>query len=426
MARHGVLSCNCRFQHLKGLFRRSACDIVRSIVNAHRKQKGETMEPIKLALLGCGGIMKAHIRGLERLRKAGIVQFDIVAACDIVEENSRELASQVEALQGRSPQTFTDLNEMLENAPEIEAVDICTVHSEHHTSAIPCLEAGKHVILEKPIGISMRAGKLILDAAVKSRKTFMVAENYRFALEERARKWAIESGRIGKPRMFFWLDVSEDLEKWGWRNFKHLAGGGWVLDGGVHFADLFRYHLGCEAQQVYAGTKYFEPRRYTDVPNRSESWEVSVEDASFALLEFENDIVVQWTTAHTAPGEGFCRRVLYGSEGSLDWEAGLTSRGGAKVDNKTLQKEFLATLSEDQKERLFPGGVQDVFAIEIKELADCVRSGKAPEITGLEGYKDLGLCMALFESAWHNRPVTLREIETCELEGYQADLNAAL
>ncbi len=384
------------------------------------------MEPIKLALVGCGGIMKAHFEAMKEMRAKGLVPFDVVAACDVVEDNARELAGMFEELQGHAPKVFTDLYVMLDKMPDIEAVDICTLHSEHHTVAIPCFEAGKHVVLEKPIGISMRAGKLILDAAARSQKAFMVAENYRFSPGERMRRWAIQSGRIGQPRMFFWVEVGEGLGKWGWRNFKHQAGGGWVLDGGVHFADLFRFHLGCEAKDAFAVTKHYEPFRYDDPENRTGAMNVTVEDATLALINFDNDILVQWVSVHSAPGEGIGRRTLYGSEGSIDWGKGLTLRSGTNIDNEALLKEFMASLSEEEKEKLFPSGITNEFAIELKDFADSVRLGTVPEITGLEGYKDLGLCMALFESAWHNRPVTIKEIESCELEGYQLDLNEEL
>ena len=69
-----------------------------------------------------------------------------------------------------------------------------------------------------------------------------VAENYRLARIQRTRSWAIAQGRIGEPRMFFWVEVGEALGKWGWRNFKMDAGGGWALDGGVHFTDLMRLY----------------------------------------------------------------------------------------------------------------------------------------------------------------------------------------
>ena len=72
------------------------------------------------------------------------------------------------------------------------------------------------------------------------------------APQERAINRCLRQGRSGRPWTFFWQGVSEGLGKWGWRNFKLAAGGGCMLDGGVHFTDLFRYHLGNQAQSVFA------------------------------------------------------------------------------------------------------------------------------------------------------------------------------
>ena len=133
-----------------------------------------------------------------------------------------------------------------------------------------CLRSmpGKHVIIEKPFGITMRACQLMMEAADRNDKIISVAENYRLARIQRTRSWAIAQGRIGEPRMFFWVEVGEGLGKWGWRNFKMDAGGGWALDGGVHFTDLMRYILGLEAEEVYAINKAYEPYRY-DNPERA-------------------------------------------------------------------------------------------------------------------------------------------------------------
>lgn len=384
------------------------------------------MEPIKLALIGCGGMAGAHVKGLRALWERDIKVFEVVATCDIVEERARERARQAEEFQGNAVQVFTDFHQMLDKLPEIEAVDICTLHSEHHTIAVPCLEAGKHVIIEKPLGITMRACKLMLGAAIKSRKVLAVAENYRLAPHERARRWAVRQGRIGRPRMFFWQDVGESLHKWGWRNFKHLAGGGWVLDGGVHFADLFRYHLGCEPVEVYAVVKQYEPFRYDDPKSRRGAWRASVEDASFALIKFENDVTVQWTWVGSAPGRGFSSRVLYGEEGCIDWHSGLWLRDGTHIDNETLVREFMESLTPEQKEKYFPGGITDTVAIELKDFADAVRLGTIPEVDVMEGLRDQAICMAIFESAWFGRPVTIQEIIRCELEGYQREINEQL
>lgn len=384
------------------------------------------MEPVKLAFIGCGGIAGAHVRALKELWEKEVQPFEVVAACDVVEENARKLADSVEGFQGKKPEVYTDLEKMLDKAGEVEGVDICTLHSEHHAVAVPCLEAGKHVLLEKPLGITMRAGRLIMEAATRSRKLLSVAENYRRSPQERARNWAIRQGRIGEPRTFYWQDVGEGLGKWGWRNFKMDARAGWVLDGGVHFADLFRYHLGTQAQQVFAVVRQYEPYRYDTPEKRAGAWGVDVEDASLALISFDDEVVVQWTWQGSAPGQRFNKRVLYGSEGCLDWDSGLWLRDGTNVDSDTLVKEFTAGLDEGEKEKLFPGGVTNSISVELKEFAQAVRLGMVPEVDGMEGFKAQAICMAIFESAWFNRPVSLSEIERCETEGYQAEINGAL
>ena len=383
------------------------------------------MEPVKLAFVGCGGIAGAHVRALEELWERDVKPFEVVAACDVVEENAGKLAESVEEFQGTRPTVYTNLEKMLDKG-KIEAVDICTLHSEHHTLAVPCLEAGVDVLIEKPLGITMRAGKMIMDAAVQTKRVLAVAENYRRSAQERAKNWAIRQGRIGKPRTFYWQDVGEGLGKWGWRNFKMGAGAGWVLDGGVHFADLFRYHLGTQAQQVFAITRQYEPYRYDEPEKREGAWRVDVEDAALALVNFDDEVVVQWTWQGSAPGPRFNKRAIYGSEGCIDWEQGLCLRDGTIVDSDALVEDFMGSLAEEEKEKLFPGGVTNAIAVELKDFADAVRLGTVPEVDGMEGYKALAICLALFESAWFNRPVSLEEIERCETEGYQKEINQAL
>ena len=171
------------------------------------------MERLQLALVGCGGMSGAHVRGLEALWQAGIRDIQVVACCDVVEESARQRAQEITAFQRRKPTVYTDVEQMLKRSKGIEAVDICALHSHHHLLAGACLAAGKHVIIEKPLAITLRAGRQILDAALDNRRILAVAENYRRSLAERARQWAIASGRIGKPRTFYWQDAGEGLGK---------------------------------------------------------------------------------------------------------------------------------------------------------------------------------------------------------------------
>lgn len=377
---------------------------------------------IKIAMLGCGGMSGAHMSGLRILWEKDIKIFDIIATCDIVEDRAAGRAKEAEGFQGTAPRVYTDVMEMLDKESDLDAVNICSLHRAHHTLAVPCLEAGKHVIIEKPLAITMRTGRLILDAAQRSNKVLAVAENYRRSLSHRAVKWAIRRGMIGKPRIFFWQDVGESLGRWGWRDFREDAGGGWILDGGVHFTDLFRYHLGTEAQEVFALSKAYMPYRYEKPDTMEGRVDVTVEDTTFAIIKFEGDVIVQWTTCRAAPGRGFGGHVIHGSEGSIDLGGNVASRK-VTMNGEELQKLFMESISAYEKEKLFPGGINDTVAIELKDFADAILYGNRPEVDGIEGFKDQAICMAAFESSCLNQPVAIRDVEDCRVENYQKEIN---
>lgn len=382
-------------------------------------------DKVKLAMVGCGGMSGAHMGGYKNLHQEGICDFELVATCDINRNAAETRANQSEEVQGFKPNIYEDVNEMLDKESEIEAVDICSFHSAHHDLACACLEAGKHVIIEKPLGITMKACRLIVETAKNKDRILAVAENYRRSPGQRAINWALKKGMIGKPRMLFYIDVGEALGPWGWRDHKNVAGAGWLLDGGVHYADMFRYHLG-EAQEVTAVVKSFDPFRYRDGAEMKDPVLTTVEDSSFAVIKFENDAIVQWTSVRAAPGQGFGNHVIYGSEGSLDYGGRLNLRG--KDESQNVNELFQESLSDDERERLFPKGITDSVATELKEFGDAVLGveGVYPETDGMEGLKAMGICMGVLESAWFNKPVNLRDVENCLIEGYQKDLNEDL
>jgi predicted dehydrogenase len=298
------------------------------------------------------------------------------------------------------------------------------VHRNHHTLAVSCLKAGLHVTIEKPLAITMRAGRMMLDAARRTKRILHVAENYRRTPQNRALNWVLRQGRIGRPRMIYWIDVGERLWYWSWREHRDQAGGGWTLDGGVHFADLFRYHVG-EVKEIYSSVRTFFPMRYKKPQTREDAVKVDVEDTTVSVLTFANGVTGQWTSTSAAPGAGFSKRVVYGEEGSLDFNAGLKTREAElKVDE--LVYEFMNSIKKEEKERLFPGGVTDPVATELKEFGDCVLHGGPMETSGADQYKSLAVCFGVYESAVTHRPVKIRDIEALKVEEYQRDLNEDL
>lgn len=381
-------------------------------------------EQLTIAIIGCGGMADAHRRGYQTLWDSGYRQFCITATCDVEIERAKAMADRVAEFQSVRPKAYNDVEKMLTAESGLMAADICVPHNEHHVIAIACFEAGLHVTIEKPLAITLRAGRKMLEVAESKGRILQVAENYRRTPTQRAIKWALTMGWIGEPRMFFWVDTFERLWYWGWREHKEMAGGGWTLDGGVHFADLMRYHIG-EVDEVFALSKTFLPVRYMEPETRSKPVEISVEDTTMALLKFSNGVLGQWTLTSAAPGKGCNMRIIYGEEGCIDFQDGFYGRNAHEPIDGLVNK-FMESITDEERERLFPMGITDSVAIELHEFIEGALHGKPIETDGAEGYKSQAICMAVYESAWLNAPVKLEAVAKGEVEGYQAELNRQL
>src|SRR5579859_1400381 len=122
-------------------------------------------DKIRLGIIGCGGIARSrHITGLTQLKKAGLDNFEVTALCDTVEENLEAVADHARREQGAKPQIYRDWQELVAKAP-VDAVDICLPHGLHHVVGIASLEAGLHVIVEKPYTVSVKTGRALAEAA---------------------------------------------------------------------------------------------------------------------------------------------------------------------------------------------------------------------------------------------------------------------
>jgi len=381
-------------------------------------------ETIRVAMIGCGGMAGAHRRGLEALWNAGYHQFEVVAACDLVSSKAESMAAELAKFQDRKPAVCESVETLLDTAQDFDATDICTLHSDHHGTAIACLEAGKHVSIEKPLAITLRAGRRMLDAAQEANRILHVAENYRLSPQNRAIHWAIAKGMIGRPRMIYWIDVRERNWYWGWREHKMQAGAGWALDGGVHYCDLFRYMMG-PVRAVSGSAKAFQPFRYEDREKKEATIAVDVEDTSVATLDFESGALGLWVSTTAAPAEAFSRHLIYGETGSVSWETGLNSQE-RRMTMDELVAAHAESITKEEKERLFPLGLDDPVAIELYQFFEAVKGNRQVETDGREGYKAEAISLALFESNALGRKVTLSEIENLEVENYQSEINSEL
>ncbi|MEM2905552.1 MAG: Gfo/Idh/MocA family oxidoreductase [Candidatus Bathyarchaeia archaeon] len=377
------------------------------------------MEKLNVALIGCGGMAGAHVNGYRDLYTRRLRVFAVKALCDVSEENAKAKQEAISGFQEDKPKIYKDVEEMLK-AESLDAVDICLPHNIHHIVASRCLQEGLHVIIEKPLGVTMRAAKIILEEAERHGRTLAVAENYRRSPENRAIWWAIRQGLIGEPRMIVWTAAGWGPAPWGWREEKLVAGGSWVFDGGVHLADLDRYHLGREAVEVYAVTDTFEPVK--------RGVHVTVDDMTMAIIRYAKRAYAQWLWTRVAPGKDINMRVVYGSKGSLSGEELLVQKEDA-VERRRLgvvERDMRKSLKPEELERWFPGGATDTVATELYDFYDAVTSRRKPEVDGHEAYRDMAIPLAFYESAELGQPVKVDDVESLRIESYQKEINEKL
>ncbi len=246
-------------------------------------------------MIGCGGIAKVHLQSYKQIKQKEPAKFEFTAMCDPVTASAKQFADQAAALQDHKPKVYTSVLEMLAKE-ELDAVDICTPHSEHHIAGIACLDAGVNVMIEKPLGITVKASKTIIAAGKKNKKIVATAENIRRGISQRTSHWIInELKLLGTPRLLFsqqagWFDPSTE-RRWHWRVDKWMGGGGMVMDSGAHFCDTIRFLYG-DPETVYAKVQQLEkwPHKKEDksvMDDREDTWA--------ATVTFKNGLVAVWS-----------------------------------------------------------------------------------------------------------------------------------
>lgn len=410
---------------------------------------------IRIGIIGCGRILPAHLRGYRLLREAGLDDFRITALVARDPADAQMFRKRGEGPPPRPPvsrdpgdplaaphlyvsdfqpeeeaRVYANVEEMLA-ADAVDAVDITATLPVHHTAGLACLDAGKHALIQKPLAVSVRAGRLLVEAAERRGLTLGVFENVRYGEATRLARWSIERGEIGRVQMA--ATVSIGTAEWSpdrvvadtpWRHQKLVAGGGASIDMGVHLAHRLRYLVG-EVARLTAVTRVFEPERV----RRDDSGAVlsrhaaDADDAFFALPEFANGAV--GTLAFTWAGHGAPTglpegSVIYGDRGCLKGTT-LYRDNGERVAACDL---FNAAADDAARERFFPRGLTDSFALLILDWLNAIRAGGQPETSGLEGLRDLATAFAIPESSTAGGPVLVEDVLAGRVRAYQAPIDA--
>jgi predicted dehydrogenase len=308
---------------------------------------------VRIALFGSGWIMDFHARGvLEHPRG------ELVAAANWRPESLAALAER-----HGIPRTSEDWRE-LAGDPAIDAVVIGTPNSLHAPQAIACLEAGKHVLVEKPMARTLAEAESMNAAAAASGASLMVAHCWRFHPDVRALRGRIERGELGRVVKTRGYGIHAGWGPAGWFTDPELAGGGSLVDMGVHAIDTARYLLGDPAlERVCAvlGTRYKE---------------LAVDDDGILLITWSdgtNSIVeCGWWQPHLA---------------GLEADTEIYATGGyARVWDFTEGPEGYEHCS------------QPMYSSQMAEFIDAVEAGRKPRPDGADG----ALVMSVVEQAYRS------------------------
>ena len=403
---------------------------------AKRAKKAGKAEKVRLAMIGCGGMARGHLNGYQTLFAKGMRNFEIVACCDPVEESARGFAETAEVFQGKSPAVYTDYERLLTD-DVATAADIATPHGFHHVIGCACLESGVDVLIEKPIGITCRASRLIARTADRTGRIAATAENIRRSLGQRTIRWAIQDKQlIGPMRSFFsqgsgYSPFPGDAPPMRWRIQKLHSGGLMVMDSGAHFVDSMRYFFG-DLERAYAELRLFEPAGFTTA--RGKKIVSDCEDTWSAILTFKSGLVGTWSWSNVQKGHSYRTVLYYGADGSIrdtgDVFHGFQSLGGEVkwADDKTMSMqdlaiEFLLSLSDDEKRRLFPYGITNGVTLECWDFVDACATRRKPEIDAWDGLKAKAISETIYESAAAGKAIRFDDVVACKVEKYQGPIN---
>ena len=325
------------------------------------------VDAVRIGMVGCGGIARPHVRGWKSIP----TKARIIAGADVDEGGRQWLRSEV------SEARLHDGFEALIADPDVDAVDICLPHHLHRVAILAAAQAGKHILCEKPLCLTLAEAHEIGEAVERSGVTFMAAHNHLMwpAVQEAAR--IVRDGQLGAPIALRTLDCGrtpvrpgQPRAQPGWRADRARAGGGELLDTGYHpvYTMLFLAQSAPTEVTAMAGRYHL-----TDLPS---------EDTAHVLIRFADgaigNILTTWAFRMPTGNPLFQVVCAEGEVFGRDHTIAVRQGDAAPV------------------ERTLP--VVDSIAAEVAHFADCVRLGQRPLQTHIEATMALRVILAAYRS----------------------------
>src|SRR5918995_7513 len=357
-----------------------------------------TVEKLRFGILGCGVIGPHHAKAI-----AGLQSAELVAVADVVPELAEELAEENRCSH------YASLDEMLSGV-DLDAVCICTPTGMHAEGAITALEAGKHVVIEKPVDVTLEAADRLIEVQHATGGRVAVVSQHRFDAATQAVHEALARGEFGRLTSgsadVRWWRSQSYYDSGGWRGTWELDGGGVSINQAIHSIDLLQWLMG-QVVEVTAHTGLLAHER------------IEVEDTAVAILKFANGALGS-IVATTAAYPGLTTRIaVHGDRGSAiidDDEltyfhaAGEGQEGGAYGAGENQAEEVMEQYGEAATgpgAGADPGSLSMAHRDQIQDFVEALREGREPLVNLEEGRKPLAIIQGIYESARTGGPLRI-------------------
>lgn len=342
-------------------------------------------------IVGCGMIAEFHTKAINEIDGS-----EVLAVYDTVAERAAKIA----ALAGGGAQAYEDLDAMLAH-PGIDVVCVCTPSGAHLVPAVAAANAGKHVVVEKPLEITLPRCDAIIEACDRAGTRLCAIFPSRFTQANQDLKLAIDTGRFGKLTLgdthIKWWRTQEYYDSGGWRGTWELDGGGALMNQSIHNVDLLQWLMG-DVASVFALTETLAHSR------------IEVEDTAVAALRFKNGALGVIEAATSAYPGLLKRTEVHGDRGSARVEQDEITlwEFQEKVPSDQAIFAAMAHVSGHKAGASDPRGISHAgHKDQISDFLEAIDEGRAPFVDGRDGRKAVEIIRAIYRSARTGQPVAL-------------------
>jgi UDP-N-acetyl-2-amino-2-deoxyglucuronate dehydrogenase len=354
---------------------------------------------LRFGILGCGVIGPHHALAISGLSDDA----ELLAFADRNAERAAKLAQEY------GGRVYDTLDQLLSN-PDLDAVCICTPSGQHAEQAIAVLQAGKHVVIEKPVDITLAAIDRLLAVQRTSGRKAAVISQHRFDLATRIVSEAAKNGDFGRltvgTAQVAWWRSQGYYDSGDWRGTWQWDGGGALMNQSIHTIDLLLAVMG-PAVEISAYTGLLAHER------------IEVEDTAVAILRFAGGAlgIVEGTTAaypglttrltiHGDRGSAIIDndQLVYFHVGQADAAGGAYGAGGAGNQATELLSRY-APVAAGPSAGADPGSLSLAHRDQLADFIAAVRDDREPLVTIEEGRRAVATILAIYESGRSGRPV---------------------